>query len=573
MLVYCNDVVCVGQTPSQALPEILNEPLKKKYFSPDTRRVLPNANDLNFSQQPVAEIEITAKTLIILAPEELQNKINFSKYQNLIVGKPNKVLDFYNIANEITKEYRNSGFPLVRVIVPKQELKPDQATLFLKVIDGFIEKVDLSKVPSLQMLRTYAYLKPIIKKKTITDNLLERQLVLAGNSAGLTLKSGFTRGADEGGAVLVVEAEHKLLSGSVTFNNSQSEVLGRQLGQAVITSNSPLGLGETVSLIGLSRPTIKGMKGTGNSVTLRGGGVAINIPIGGKGLTAGGSYIESMTRPGEDLASLGIESNNKSASFSFSYPLVLKTNKMWTAKLGIDWSDEIQQTNLSGEDQDLSHDRLTSLRLGFTYSGCNANGGCTILDAKISRGLDIASRSASEVGLGTPLSRTSGTSTFNHAQLNFANNLSISNDLSLKVVGGGQYTDDGLLNSEQSTIIGPDKVSAFTSGSISGDKTWYARFQLNKQVNLSNKLSFSPYIYSAMGVAYLNKATETENKQTAGKSVGLGLEFKGDDNFFFDKKISGKIEYSKNWATKKLEDLSDIRLNNQHLFVSLATNF
>ena len=163
---------------------------------------------MNFSQQPVAEIEITANTLVILAPEELQNKINFSKYQNLIVGKPNKVLDFYNIANEITKEYRNSGFPLVRVIVPKQELKPDQATLFLKVIDGFIEKVDLSKVPSLQMLRTYAYLKPIIKKKTITDNLLERQLVLAGNSAGLTLKSGFTKGADEGGAVLVVEAEH-----------------------------------------------------------------------------------------------------------------------------------------------------------------------------------------------------------------------------------------------------------------------------------------------------------------------------------------------------------------------------
>ena len=49
ILVYCNDVVCVGQTPSQAIPEILNEPLKKKNFSPDTRRVLPNANDLNFS--------------------------------------------------------------------------------------------------------------------------------------------------------------------------------------------------------------------------------------------------------------------------------------------------------------------------------------------------------------------------------------------------------------------------------------------------------------------------------------------------------------------------------------------
>ena len=99
------------------------------------------------------------------------------------------------------------------------------------------------------------------------------------------------------------------------------------------------------------------------------------------------------------------------------------------------------------------------------------------------------------------------------------------------------------------------------------------RCQLNKQVNLSNKLSFSPYIYSAIGVAYLNKATETENKVTAGKSIGVGLEFKGDDNFFLIKKYQEKLNIQKTGQLKKLEDLSDIRLNNQHLFVSLATNF
>ena len=43
--------------------------------------------------------------------------------------------------------------------------------------------------------------------------------------------------------------------------------------------------------------------------------------------------------------------------------------------------------------------------------------------------------------------------------------------------------------------------------------------------------------------------------------------------YFFDKSISGRIEYSKNWATGKLEDLADVRLNKQHLLVSLAMSF
>ena len=574
LVVFIDEVaVAAGQTPSQALPDVFEKTIKPKSLDLKNKKIIPNIKDLPLNQQEEVQIQITAKTLIILAPETLQNVIDFNKYREMIVGKKSSIDDYYRVAQLIGNEYKQRGYPLVRVVVPKQEIQADQATLFLKVIDGFIEKVDLSKVPKLQTLRTFAYLKPIIKKKAITEELLERQLVLAGNSAGLSLKSGFISGVEEGGAILVIDAEHKIVSGSVTFNNSQSEELGRQLGQAMITANSPFGLGETISLIGLAKPTIKGMKGTGNSVTLRGGGIAVNVPIGNDGISAGMSYIESMTRPGEDVAALGIESNNKSGSFSLSYPILLNASKAWVAKLGVDWSDEIQQTNLSGEDQELSHDRLTSLRLGLTYNGCASNGGCSNLIAQISRGLDIASRSASEVGLGTPLSRTSGTSTYNHASLDVSYSKEFDKRIIWKSSAGGQYTDDGLLNSEQSTIIGPEKVSAFTSGAISGDKTWYVRSQLNKKVNLSNKLSVSPYIYSAMGVAYLNKATVTENKVTAAKSIGLGVEFTGEDNLFFDKSITGKIEYSKNWATDKLEDLSDIRLNKQHLFVSLAMNF
>ena len=45
------------------------------------------------------------------------------------------------------------------------------------------------------------------------------------------------------------------------------------------------------------------------------------------------------------------------------------------------------------------------------------------------------------------------------------------------------------------------------------------------------------------------------------------------DKYFFDKNVSAKVEYSKNWATGVLEDVSDVRLNKQHLGVSLAMSF
>ena len=44
------------------------------------------------------------------------------------------------------KDFNEKGYPLVSYTV--QELAPEQTAVFFKVIDGFIEKIDLSKVPS-----------------------------------------------------------------------------------------------------------------------------------------------------------------------------------------------------------------------------------------------------------------------------------------------------------------------------------------------------------------------------------------------------------------------------------------
>ena len=560
------------RTPSQALPKMFQKPSSVDYYEMKRQEaIIPKIPEIEIKQQEDTGITITPETLIILAPLELQKIISVDKYQQMIIGKEQSIADLYNIALEIEKDFNEKGYPLVRVILPTQELEPEQATLFFKVIDGYIEQLDLSKVPTLQFRRIYSYLKPLIKQKSIKFSDIERQLLLAGNTAGLTLSSTLLAGVNEGGTILAVEAEHRLINGGVSFDNTQSEELGRQQGQIRAVINSPTGLGETISMFGLARPTIKGMKGTGADVPIRAGGVAISLPIGNDGLTTGISYMESMTRPGGDAIDLGLEANMKSATATVSYPLVYKRDKAVFFRGTLGWTDEIQQTNIGGEDQDLSHDRITALRFGVSLNRCLT--GCLGIDLQFSRGIDIASRSLGDVGEGTPLSRSSGKNNFSHFKLDTTYAVALDKNLEFNINTGGQLSLDDLLNSEQSGITGPDKLSGFTSGSISGDESWYFRGQLNYKKKLSNKLSLSPYVYGAAGVSYTLTPTATENRSTAAKSIGLGLKMDGIDNYFFDKNISAKVEYSKNWATGVLEDVSDVRLNKQHLLVNLAMNF
>ncbi len=566
---YC---ISAPQTPSQALPKMFQQPTGIDYYQfKEQQEVVPQLPIVQFEQQEDTGITIIPRTMIILAPKELQKIISIKKYQEKIIGNPLSVSDLYKLALEIEKDFNDNGYPLVRVTLPAQELEAEDATIFFKVIDGFIEKVDLSKVPAAQTLRTFAYLKPLVNKKALKISQMERQLLLASNSAGISLASTLIPGEKEGGTRLVIEAKHKLISGGVNFDNTQSKELGRQQGQSRLVLSSPLGLGETVSLFGLARPTYKGMSGAGYEVPIRAGGVSISVPVGNKGLTLGASYMESMTRPGDELESLGLEANMKSASVTSSYPLVYKRNAAVFARASLGWTDEVQHTNAGGVDEDLSHDRITTARIGLSYNGCYK--GCLGLDAQVSRGLEIGSRSNSQVGNGTPLSRSSASSNFTHFRMNANYVVRPHDDFVFKINAGGQYTLNDLLNSEQSGITGENSLSGLTSGAITGDESWFVRGQLNREYKLSEDLIISPYIYTAGGTAYLNQPSATERSATSAKAIGMGLEFSSGDEYFFDKRVSAKVELSKNWATTNIEDVSDTRLNRQQLLVTMAMRF
>ena len=570
---FSTNVNAVPRTPSQALPEMFQKPPGLDFYNYKKNKAkLPVVPKIQQSLDLENDIFIKPTSLIILTPKPLQKILNLKKYNDLAIGKDITIDGLYNLAFEIEQEFSSKGFPLVRVILPTQELEPGAATVFFKVIDGFIEKVDVSNVPKMQMLRTFSYLQPLIGKNSLKLEELEKQLLLASNSSGISISTTLASGEKEGGTVLVVEGSHKLLSGGITFDNSQNKELGREQGQIRASFHSPMGLGETITAFGLAKPTPNGIWGTGSDVPIRAGGIAASLPIGNKGLDVGATYTESMTRPGGEVKDLGLEANMKSASVNVSYPLKYKRDLVILARSSVNWIDEIQHTNAGGIDEEISHDRITSLKVGVGMNRCTEF--CLSIDTEISKGIKLGSRTRGDVGFGTPLSREAADVDFSHLRFSAAYKANFFKNYLISVNTGGQYSFSGsVLNSEQMGIAGDEKLSGLASGGVSGDEAWYVRAQVNRNISLANNLSISPYLYSATGKAYISNPTASERSSSYARAIGIGLEFGGEDTYFINKSVNGKFEFSKNWASSDLERTYDTRFSNNQMFLKLAMNF
>ena len=155
------------------------------------KQLLNGLNNIKTKKEELEQISVTVSSLVIIATKELQNIISFDNYKKQLIGKSKSINELNLIAKKMTKDYQSKEFPLVRVILPKQELKPDGATIFFKVIDGFIEKINLEKVPRIQRKAVFRYLRELKDKKNIKNSLLERKITLAGQVAGLKLNTAF----------------------------------------------------------------------------------------------------------------------------------------------------------------------------------------------------------------------------------------------------------------------------------------------------------------------------------------------------------------------------------------------
>src|SRR6185369_7811997 len=155
------------------------------------------------------------------------------------------VAQIYAAASELERVYSDAGYPLVRIVVPPQHLV-DHGPLQLAVVDGFIEAIDVDRVPANAQQAVATRTAALVGRRHLKLVEIERSLLIAGEVPGLKLKSTLERGSREGGVKLLLEGGHDLVTGSIGIDNRLASSLGTWQLRGAVALNNALGAGEQV---------------------------------------------------------------------------------------------------------------------------------------------------------------------------------------------------------------------------------------------------------------------------------------------------------------------------------------
>lgn len=430
------------------------------------------------------------------------------------------VADVYAYAAQLQQAYLDAGYPLARVIVPAQELD-DSGAVRLRVIDGYIQTLNLDAVPERARARVSQVLSPLVGKRRPASAEIERRLLLAGDTAGLSLRTTLTAGSELGGAVLVLHGAHDPIAGVLAMDNRVSEPYGGFQIAASVALNSPWGGGEQVYL------TVAGFPDShvfDTEARRRYFALGFTSPIGDDGLSWNVALDYSSTRPGGDVKALRLESEYQRFGIGLSYPFVRTRAANLSGSIDLDLVRETQDTRITGTPVPLSEDRLSVLRLGLDAAGRVGERGYGGLHVELSQGLDIFhARSADDATVAKPLSRQGADAEFTTLEIEGGVDLPVASNASFYVGASGQYAfEDPLLRSEQYSPIGSSGISGPPSSAIVGDRGWSVRTELRFPIR-NDKAFVTPYLFGAVGEAHLEQPTMLELPRTDARALGAGV--------------------------------------------------
>lgn len=233
-------------------------------------------------------------------------------------GKPLTAEEMEKAAQAVANHLRAKGYPLVQAYLPPQRV--DSGIVEIAVREGPIDAT--AGRAGVSVSGGGERVKPEVIEAFLARGAkpgeplrtadLERAVMLASDLPGIKdVKAQIEPGSAPGTTQIKVAVEEtRLLSGSVWADNYGSRFTGegRLLGQLQL--NSPLRLGEQV--------TLNLVESSGMSSTR----VGLQAPIGSNGLRVGGSWTRMSADFGLDVAILDLNSRADVGNLFASYPLV-----------------------------------------------------------------------------------------------------------------------------------------------------------------------------------------------------------------------------------------------------------
>ena len=431
------------------------------------------------------------------------------------------VAQIYKLAAELEQIYSTAGYVLARIIVPPQQLA-DGARLRLTVIDGFIESVDVSALPERVRNVVANRTRTLVERPRLKLDQIERALLIAGDVPGLTLRSTLVRGTRQGGTRLVLDGEHRLISGSAGADDRLTRSLGTWQLRGGLALNSAFGAGEQLYATGGLSTNLRAAADGASPLTLYGGGAV--IPIGTEGITLNPEYTHSQTLTKQAGAVPGARGTFDRTGLRLRGPVGLtRKSSLYVSVTAEDIDQQMVATDFNVP---LNHDHYRVLRGGIDYATQLPWGAALQIGAQLSKGL--GGRNADDaVASGVPLSRIGATPDFVKLAANARLTQPLPWGLRFDLIGAGQFTNGRpMMRSEQMSLDTSEALSAFASGTLNADEGLTLRGELAHPFAfqwLSTDFAASPYLFAAAGRGWLATATVVEQASFNAASVGTGV--------------------------------------------------
>jgi hemolysin activation/secretion protein len=499
------------------------EPKKDADVLPDTGGARPAATGTDGPTVLVKGFQLTGNTVF-------PDSVLLPLVQPWI-GKQAGTDQLLDAAEAIKNRYKDAGYFLTQVFVPAQQVTDGIITL--RVVEARIgqtqAEVDTRRVPA-GLVDGYMRLLPA--GSAVTEQAVERPLLLLNDLPGVKVNSVMRPGASTGEADLLVKVvdEGRAYGGDAYVDNAGNKSSGTVRVGVDGVANGALGHGESLSLGGLVSEH--------NGLDLVRAGAT--VPVGSYGTKATVSITDLNYKIlGAQYKSLDADGYAFVASGMVQHPLVRSRNFNVFATGGLDVKVVNDRQN-GGAKQNKRDIYLLHAGLTGDFRDERFGGSLNAYTLTVTGG---DTRLRSDQAIVDQTHHTNGT----FARLNgdYQRLQSITDTTSLMIVGRGQYAFKNLDTAEKASLGGPTGMRGFAVGDGVGDQLFQGTIELRQRIpawSLWNApLVLSAYVDGGRASNWHSPTVnDSDNARTLG-DYGVGVNLTARDNFQFRLDVAHRI--------------------------------
>lgn len=440
----------------------------------------------------------------VYSPDKLK-----STYGDLI-GKEISLLDAQKIAKRITAMYHSDQYILSQAVLPPQDIRDGK--LKIRVVEGYISNVifegKIKQNSSRKLVQSYG--ENLTNARPVRTADMERYLLLLNDLPGSGAK-GLVRPAAKkpGTAEMVVTMDHKPFDASYTLDNRGTKTVGPWQHTGTVTANS---------LFGLYDRTLLRIITTAPTTELRFFDLQHEEQLGSEGTRLVLDASHSRTAPGDFLKYSDIRGKSTFLQAKLFHPFVRSRQENLTGRAIFDARNT--DTDVFS-DTHLNTDKLRVVRAGGSYDFADPWYGVNLIDAQVSRGLNIFDATNS----GTDRSNSNGAADFTKFNLDISRTQPLPHNFSLFTAASGQYSCNSLLAAEQYTVGGVGFGQAYDPAELSGDNGIAGKAELRYGQTLGDYYinAYQLYGYYDIGRVWSRDLGPGGNDKKSLASAGFGL--------------------------------------------------